>query len=88
MIYAVIDTNVIVSALITKHHDAATYKVLSHVFSGDVVPLYNEDIIEEYRDVLNRKKFHLTSFEVNSIVDFFLSKGLHMDRQTFRPRLL
>ena len=28
MVYAVIDTNVIVSSLLTKHHDSATVRVM------------------------------------------------------------
>ena len=39
LIYVVIDTNVFVSALITKNKDSATVKVLEAVLCGDVVPL-------------------------------------------------
>ena len=44
MIFAVIDTNVIVAALRTKNHDSPTAKVMRAVFSGDVVPLFNGGI--------------------------------------------
>ncbi len=83
MIYAVIDTNVIVSALITKHSDAATYRVLTHVFQGDIVPFYNDEIIEEYKDVLGRKKFRLSQSEIDSVVGFFYTYGIRMDRTPF-----
>lgn len=83
MIYAVIDTNVIVSALITKHSDAASYRILSHTFQGDIVPLYNEVIIEEYKDVLGRKKFHLTQSEIDSVVEYFYTYGIKLDRTSF-----
>lgn len=36
--YAVIDTNVIVSALISSHHNAATVLMLQHVFNGNIIP--------------------------------------------------
>ena len=49
MIYAVIDTNVLVSAFITKNLKASTSKVLNAVLAGEIVPVYNEEIIEEYR---------------------------------------
>ena len=55
MVYAVIDTNVIVASLLTKHHDSATARVMDAVFSCKVVPLLNDEIIAEYRDVLHRK---------------------------------
>lgn len=45
LIYAVIDTNVFISALITKNREAATVKVLEAVLRGDIVPLYHKDIL-------------------------------------------
>lgn len=84
MIYAVIDTNVIVSALITKHSDAATYKVLTHITHGDVVPLYNNEIINEYRDVLSRGKFHLTQTEIERIIGYFYAYGIMLDRSLLK----
>ena len=55
--YAVIDTNVFISALLSKRDDAATVKVLEAMFDGKIVPLYHEAILEEYDEVLHRKKF-------------------------------
>ena len=57
MNYAVIDTNIIVSALLSKHDDAATVQILTKVFSGALIPVYSEPILTEYQDVLERKKF-------------------------------
>ena len=54
-IFAVIDTNVIVSALISRHTDSATVMVLNSVFSEHIIPVYNEDILNEYATVLRRK---------------------------------
>lgn len=59
MVYAVIDTNVFISALITKNKDAATVKVLEAVFKGAIIPLYNDDILDEYNEVLHRSKFKI-----------------------------
>lgn len=52
--YAVIDTNVIVSALLTKNADSATVKVVEAVLDGRIVPLYHSKILEEYNDILCR----------------------------------
>lgn len=65
MIYTVIDTNVFVSALFSKNINAATVKVLDAIFQGDIVPLFNDEIIAEYEDVLRRSKFHFTPSLVN-----------------------
>lgn len=50
MVYAVIDTNILVSALITHNSNASTVKVLESLFLQRFIPLYNEDIIIEYED--------------------------------------
>ncbi|MDD6752845.1 MAG: putative toxin-antitoxin system toxin component, PIN family [Prevotella sp.] len=57
MIFAVIDTNVLVSARITKNSSSATVKVLDNMFNGIVIPIFNDEIIAEYTDVLHRPKF-------------------------------
>lgn len=56
--YAVIDTNVFISALLSKNSDAATVKVLRAIFNGRIVPLYHNEILAEYDEVLHREKFH------------------------------
>ena len=56
--YAVIDTNVFISALLSKRSDSATVKVIEAMFEGRIVPLYHDDIIAEYDEVLHRSKFH------------------------------
>ena len=66
--YAVIDTNILVSALLSSHEDAATVQVLGRLLSGDVIPLYSDDIIKEYNEVLRRKKFHFSEEQVYLLV--------------------
>ena len=57
--YAVIDTNVIVSALLKWNSVPGV--VLQAVFNGFVIPVYNDEILNEYRNVLNRPKFGFSS---------------------------
>ena len=57
MIYAVIDTNVFVAALLTKSNDSATVKVYDAIADGLITLLYHKDILEEYAEVLSRPKF-------------------------------
>lgn len=45
MIYAVLDTNVLVSAHISKNPHAATIKVISFMLKGIITPIYNEEIL-------------------------------------------
>ena len=45
MILAVIDTNVFVSALLTKHRDSATAKVVEAVLDGRITALQSPEIL-------------------------------------------
>jgi putative PIN family toxin of toxin-antitoxin system len=80
MVYAVIDTNVIVASLRTKHHDSATARVMDAVFSGKVVPLLNDEIIAEYRDVLHRKRLGLNPEKCDFIISLITDLGMTLDR--------
>ena len=80
MIYAVIDTNVLVSALFTHNADAATARVVEALMEGRFVPLYNEEIIDEYDDVLHRAKFKFPEWKVAMYLEVFHERGIRMER--------
>ena len=50
--YAVIDTNILVSALLSKNETAATVQVMVQLLSGRITPVYSNEIIAEYVEVL------------------------------------
>ncbi len=77
-IYAVIDTNVIVSALITKNTNSATLKVIEALFTGRITPLYHQDIIDEYKEVLSRPKFHIKQQTIDIIINSILTNGIEV----------
>lgn len=66
--YAVIDTNVLVSALLSSHEDTATVLVVGKLFSGEVIPLFNNEILKEYNEVLRRAKFHFSEETVSMLL--------------------
>ena len=66
--YAVIDTNVLISALLSKNSDAATVKVFQEIFDGRIVPLYHIDILTEYDEVLHREKFHFSDESIQLVL--------------------
>lgn len=76
--YAVFDTNVLVSALMSKHADSPTVLLLDYVLDGRIVLLYNEDIINEYKDVLHRDKFHFDDEQIDALLDL-IKTGVHLD---------
>lgn len=76
--YAVFDTNVLVSALMSKHADSPTVLLLDYVLDGRIVLLYNEDIINEYKEVLHRDKFHFDDEQINALIDL-IKTGIHLN---------
>lgn len=80
MIHAVIDTNVLVSALLTSKTDTATVQVLEAIMNGQIIPLYNEEIISEYEIVLNRPAFHFSEEKVDLYINAIRQKGLLTSR--------
>ncbi len=80
MIYAVIDTNVFVSALLTSNIEAATVKVLKALLQGKIVPLYNKEIFDEYNEVLTRSKFHFSPDLVNYYLKTISDMGIPAER--------
>ena len=80
MIYAVIDTNVLVSAFITKNQDSSTAKVWSAMLNFDIIPMYSEEIIEEYKDVLHRKKFDIPEQLIKDALNHIMVNGVRGER--------
>ncbi|MCI6114297.1 MAG: putative toxin-antitoxin system toxin component, PIN family, partial [Spirochaetales bacterium] len=65
---AVIDTNVIVSAFISKNKYSPPSMIVKEMLGGRITPIINDFILEEYRDVLLRPKFHLAKDDVDSFI--------------------
>lgn len=46
IIYAVIDTNVLVSALLAARTDSPTVLIRDYILEGSIFPLYNEEMLK------------------------------------------
>ena len=80
MIYAVIDTNVLVSAMITHDISSPTLKVVQAIGKGRIVPLYDDEIMREYKEVLSRDKFGLVKARVARLLKAMKDKGVAAQR--------
>ena len=74
--YAVFDTNVLVASLLTKHPDSPTALVVDAISEEKLIPLYNEEILEEYDDVLHRAKFPFSNDAIQNIMQMIRQFGL------------
>lgn len=80
--YAVIDTNVLLSALLSKNENSATVRVIDSVFEGKIIPLYHQDILSEYDEVLHREKFHLHENRIRTVLDAVRQYGVEVFPQS------
>ena len=77
----VLDTNVIVSALLSPSGVPA--RILALVLEGIITIVYDNKILVEYLDVLNRKKLKTDKDLVNLVIDFIIKEG---EFKTARPQ--
>ena len=78
--YVVIDTNVLVSAMLKW--DSVPGNMMELAFSGSIVPILNAAILKEYREVLARPKFHLTGEIINDVLETIENNGIYVDAET------
>ena len=87
--YAVIDTNVLVSAMLKW--DSIPGNILELSFNKTIIPILNDDIVKEYREVLLRPKFHFTKDIVTNVIDALCENGFfvnaeHIDTELPDPK--
>ena len=75
--YAVIDTNVIVSAAL--RWKSVPGSILELAFSGVIIPVLNNEIVAEYKEVLSRPKFKFTKDIVKDIIEEISKNAVFVD---------
>ena len=80
-IYAVIDTNVIVSALISSNDKSNPTVIVRAVLRGEIKPVYNDEILSEYTEVLSRDKFHIQKSDIDLVISHIIKIGLKVERK-------
>lgn len=79
--YAVFDTNVFVSALLSRRADSPTVALLDYVLDRRIILLYNDDILSEYNDVLHRAKFDFSDDSIQAVINL-VKTGIHLEPTT------
>lgn len=83
--YAVIDTNVLVSAVL--RWQSVPGSIIDLAFNGIIIPLVNQEILDEYRNVLSRPKFHLSEEIVHDIMEEMESRAISIDPEHIEEEL-
>lgn len=85
MIYAVIDTNVLVSAMLKWNSVSGC--VIEQTFVGEIIPLLNENVLAEYIEVLNRPKFHFDKEKIDEVIKGLIKRGVFIDAEETKIEL-
>ena len=78
MVFAIIDTNVLVSYFMSKDEGPPTW-IVRNAIGGKITPVFSSYLLNEYRRVLNREKFNIGHSSVISTIDAFLSFGFGIE---------
>ena len=75
-IFAVIDTNVLVSAVLKW--DSVPGLVVEKAITGKITPVLSDEIISEYDEVLHRKKFNFSDDDIRTVIQELKLKGIFL----------
>lgn len=78
--YVVIDTNVLVSAMLKWN--SVPGNIMELTFDGPIIPIYNSEILAEYREVLSRPKFHFTKAIIDDVLENLILRGILIEAET------
>jgi len=79
VIKIVLDTNILVSSLLTLGPPASIMDIMA---DGKIIPFYTKSIFQEYYDVLSRKKFGFSSLLVSRLIDNIINTGIAVEDKT------
>lgn len=72
----VVDTNVLVSGLLSPHGPPG--RIADGLVAEELRALFDDRILDEYRDVLRRPRFGFESRDVDDLLHQLLSSGEHV----------
>ena len=78
--YAVIDTNVLVSAALRM--ESVPGSIIELAITGVVIPVINDEIVNEYREVLSRPKFRFPIDLVDELIDGICRRAISVTADT------
>lgn len=67
--------------MFTHNPESPTKLILDHILRGDVIPLYVNEIISEYQDVLSREQFFFKPENVASVINAIERFGINPGRK-------
>ena len=72
--YVVVDTNVLVSAILKANSSPAI--IVQLIKNQIIIPLVNNKILTEYKDILSRPKFKLSADQIDKAIKEITKEAL------------
>lgn len=76
--YAVIDTNFVISSMLRKQSVPGT--IIDLAIKGEIIPLLNNEILDEYEEVLLRNEFGFAEGDVKDLMDNIKTNAVMLER--------
>jgi putative PIN family toxin of toxin-antitoxin system len=80
MITVVLDTNVLVSSLLSRKSSPA--KILDLILENQILVAYDDRILGEYEDVLSRTELHIPPPRMLAVIDHIELNGKYIEPET------
>ena len=76
--YAVIDTNVLISAMLKE--GSLPWMIIDQINKGTIVPLLNDEIVNEYYEVSKRNEFGFDDLFIENTICSLTDKAISIER--------
>jgi putative PIN family toxin of toxin-antitoxin system len=77
VISVVVDTNILVSALMVRN--SLPYQIIRLIENSVLQTRYNDAILAEYRNVLSRPKFNFQAGDIQKVVNGIIRTGINVN---------
>lgn len=85
--YVIFDTNVIVSMLLSSDINSYPMQLMSYIYDGIITPVFSNEILNEYKEVLSRDKFPFTKKMVGDLINYIKKLGINIEPQKLEIEL-
>ena len=85
--YVIFDTNVIVSMLLSSDINSYPMQLMNYIYDGIITPIFSNEILNEYKEVLSRDKFPFTKKMVGDLINYIKKLGINIEPQKLEVEL-
>lgn len=84
----ILDTNILVSFLLNNNVDGTINQLIKNIYTKNIIPIYSEEIYEEYKEVLNRIKFNFESHKIGQMLNIIKDYGIKIKANPSNEKMI